>query len=406
MSMITYLIILLPILYQLASPLPGLSLGELLLIPFMLCRIIKQISRSRLKIKIPKGLVAFYFIPVLTTVFAMINPFFRIEDAITVMVRIVFYFLLILLAEDCLNFGKVINTYFVVAFICALYLYAQVIAHRIIGFDLPIPANYNRWLMSKMAITDTAKYYSHFGFRPASLFTEPSYYADYTMPVIFIILFKKNLDVFSKRLSSASRIVYAMLFSLPMLLSTSSLGVVYLCIAWGLFVFSNCSHMKTPKNMKAFMVIALAVFTVYVVQSEVFAVTIRRITSGSSIGARFYRGFILYGKTNFFQKVFGVGLNNIGNFVRYYGITTVFDEANLNYTVTLTNRLVATGLIGTIALIYFWIAQFIKKSNAGKAMLLAILISFLFANGEYTFGFPFFFILLNQIDQSEAANRF
>ena len=111
--MITYLIILLPILYQLASPLPGLSLGELLLIPFMLCRIIKQISRSRLKIKIPKGLVAFYFIPVLTTLFAMINPFFRIEDAITVMVRIVFYFLLILLAEDCLNFGKVINTYFV-----------------------------------------------------------------------------------------------------------------------------------------------------------------------------------------------------------------------------------------------------------------------------------------------------
>ena len=400
--MFTYLIVLLPILYQIASPIPVMSLGELLLTPFMLYWVVSHFNG---KIKVSrslKGIAVFYFIPVLLCFFAFLNPYYEIEESVTVIARIIFYFILIILATEKFKLDEGLNLYFTIVFCAALYLFLQVVFHTVIGTDLPIPANFNEILFSKTSITDTTKYYSYFGFRPASIFTEPSYYADYLMPLCFILLFKKELKLFSKKLSNTKRIILCVMFSLSILLSTSSLGILYLCIVWGFFVFSNYSYMKVKPQYKLLVVFVILLSVGYVINDEFFSFTVNRLMSGSSIGARLYRGFILFDSANIFEKIFGVGLNNIANYVQHRGIFTIYDESNLNYTVTLTNRLLATGLIGTISMFYFWIVQFRRKTKIGKVMLVGLLVSFVFANGEYTYAFPFFFIMLNEIDKSHV----
>lgn len=401
--MLTYLIVLLPILYQIKSPINVISLGELLLIPFMIKALIKKYSITHLKINVPKGLVGFYFVPIITTIIASSNSFFDFFDAITIIIRIIFYFILIILAQDYFNYEKGLNFYYVITMICFIYIVLQVLMHRIMNFDLPIPANFPQILKSEVFITDVKKYYSYFGFRPASFFTEPSYYADFFMPILFILLFNKDVVLFGKKITNIKRVIIAIMYSLGILLSTSSLGVVYLVVAWGTFIFLNYSSMKVNSYAKILIIFLVFSLVLYVFKSSTFAYTLKRVANGSSMGARLIRGFIIFDNLNIFQKIFGIGLNNIGNYVIENGIKTIYDEQNLNYTVTLTNRLIATGFVGTLSLIYFSCVQFFRRSKANRAMLIAMVVSFIFANGEYTYGFAFFYIWFLQIDKQEKS---
>ena len=257
--------------------------------------------------------------------------------------------------------------------------------------------------MFTIKTTITVDYYLHmYGFRPASFFIEPSYYAAYCTPFICILLFDKSvkhIGIFNKK---TTKFIFAIFLTLTVLLSTSSLGVVMCTTLWVVYLF------RGQKNAVAKIVTtAIILFGLFLITySDIFLTTVNRFLSGSSIGPRVLRGFIIFSKESVIEKIFGVGLNNIGNYVEYFSISTPYDESDLNYTVTLTNRLISTGLLGTFSLVYFWLNQFLYNKNpTSKVLLLLILISFVFANGEYTCDFAFAFIVASSFDKIKVSSN-
>lgn len=390
--MLTYLIILLPILFQMGSPIQVISLGEFILIPVMVWEFF---LKQKGKIRIPKGLGIFYFVPIVLTIISSFGgSYFKWDNSITVIVRILYYFILICLAYDRFDFDKGTKLYLFVCCVSASYLIAQVVAYYVAGDLLPIPKNFANLLFNNSESLDTGYYYDIYGFRPASIFIEPSYFADYIAPMIAILLFYEHNDTFVGSLGRKKRLCIAAILTLTILLSTSNMGVIYCAIIWGIFLFANSSGIGMRIQTK-FVIIGLgAALFAYMLNSEVFSLLIRRFMSGGSIGARLFRGFIIYKQMPLLNQIIGIGLNNIENFVKLMSITTVFDEADLNFSVTLTNRLITTGIIGLGALITFWVIQFRrKKSLVWRALLIVLLVAFIFEAGEYTSGFPFLFIL-------------
>lgn len=195
--MISYLIVLLPILFQFASPISVLSLGELLLAFVVLKEVISRKGKFSLNRRDTRGLLAFYFVPVLLILAAINNSYFEIAEAATVVARIIFYYVLIIVALNKFNVNKAINLYFILSCLACVYLLFQVVSHYVLHTDIPILLNYNDILFFKKTITETARYYSHYGFRPSSFFIEPSFFADYMMPISFIMLYKTDLYIFS-----------------------------------------------------------------------------------------------------------------------------------------------------------------------------------------------------------------
>ena len=395
--MFTILLILLPILYQLRSPFSVISMGELLLVPFIVIGFFKCLRKGKGKIRVPHGLLAFYFIPVMLIFMSIWESYFSIVSCTTVILRILYFFILIIIANDEFNVKKGIKLYFNIALWLSLYLILQVCWHYFLNGELPIPRNFPNILFADRSFITTEQYYHLYGFRPASFFLEPSWYADYFMPLICILLFNKSIANF---LNDKKRIIFAAYFSVTILFTSSSLGVLYVIIAWFFFLFTSYSEMSIKNIYKVFYLLAALFAMLFVLQSEFFFITIMRFLNGASIGPRFVRGFIIFDNMNIYHQIFGVGLNNIGNYVSLNGIVTMYDEADLNYTVTLTNRLIATGIIGTMALIYFWVRQIIeKKSGIAKVLLIELLVSFVFANGEYSHEFPFVFSMILALER-------
>lgn len=394
--MFNFFIVLLPILYQIATPINVISLGELILIPLMLYQFIRK---KNISFKVPRELIIFFFIPVLLTFFSSLtNDFFSLSKAITVIARIIFYFALICIAAREFNFQSSVKIYFWVCCLSAIYLYIQVFAYYGVSILLPIPRNYSNILFAYSESTETAYYYHMFGFRPASIFTEPSFYADYVAPFIAILLFYPgNLCLFKKN-EKKRRMLMAIFMSISIILTTSNMGVLYCALLWTYFFLKDTSILKIKLQYKLLILMFIFGFLIFVLNSEAFSFLINRLMAGGSIGPRVLRGFLIYDNLPFINKIIGVGLNNIENCVKALNIYTIYDELDLNYTVTLTNRLITTGVLGLCSLIYFWVVQFLaKKTTVQRVLLLLMLISFIFEAGEYTFGFAFAFIWINSM---------
>ena len=394
--MLTVCLILLPILFQFKSPVGVISLGEFLLIPFMVLSLVRIIKKYNGKIKVPSGLGIFYFIPVLLLVVPLLSgsEYFVFGNSLTVIARIIFYFILIVIASYEFDYDKGTKLYLCIGVGISAYLVLQVFGYYVLNVKFPIPLNNPSILFMQREAITVDKYYHMYGFRPASIFVEPSLYADYFAPLIAILLFDNRKDSFINRIGTGKRILIALFFSVTILLTTSNLGLIYCVLLWmGFFLLSGESKIIGTKA-KLFIFGIVLVLIGYVLTSDKFSYLFSRFLTGGSLGPRIIRGFIIYSKLPLLNQLFGIGLNNIDPYVRTYGIYTIYDEADLGFSVTLTNRLITTGLIGLVALVIFVIIQFRHyRTTLSKVLLGLMTVSFLLEAGEYTSGFPFLFIL-------------
>ena len=133
------------------------------------------------------------------------------------------------------------------------------------------------------------------------------------------------------------------------------------------------------KNKK--ILIKLHYFIPGIIVASIFIISLLLFTNlfdrvfGGSFNARILRSFMIFDKVPINSKVFGVGMNNISNFMDFYNITTALDESNLNNGSTLSTYLVQFGIIGFICLIIF-ISALLKKYSKNY-LLFTLTIYFL-----------------------------
>lgn len=331
-------IILLPFLYQYAGIGSFLSLGDTLccvlagVLIFLDLIYNKPIRFNKFILILSGIIIAFNFL--LMIMFS--SMYFSIADSITIILKIIMYTVVLTVSVNHFSFERVKKFYIVFCVILSLYLYLQVVYHKITGGYLPIFLKYD-WLFSWEKRTEDLAYYYNViyrKFRPSSLFLEPGYFALYVLPCIYYLLLY------------CKKIIIPILISIAVLLSTSGAGLLLCAVAWGAMLLRLVVSNKKDKAILRIVPIAvigvifIGIVVVIAVCTDLFYAVF------NSLGTRVFRGFVVYSNFKPINMVFGVGINNVSSYMGYYNFTTQFDELNLNFGTTLTKSSMEFGIFG------------------------------------------------------------
>lgn len=391
------LIILLPFLYQYKGIGSIITLGELLLIPFIIGYLIKDLIIYKGK-KIDKWLFGFYLIAILMTFFNISSRHFSMQDAMTGIVRLVYYMALVYVARFHFKLDKVKDIYLTLVFVFSLYLIAQFLYHYASGGYLPIYLNYN-WQFPPDARPATYSGIYAYGFRPSSLFLEASYFAMFVLPGIAFLLFGKNKN------KGLNNIIILCVSCSAIVLSTSSAGLIGLGILFILKVLRDNNGKRS--TFQKIAVVLLGILIIGFVLYAENAYTLRsRLFSGGSIGQRVLRGIIVFNDLDTIHKIIGVGMNNMGAYMTAHHLSTIYDEGNLNNCASIIQSFVYFGIVGGSALIAY-IISFLKKSKGNIGFPLAVLVTYMLSYEAtlFMYRFAFLMILLEAVNKFERGKK-
>lgn len=118
-------------------------------------------------------------------------------------------------------------------------------------------------------------------------------------------------------------------------------------------------------------------------------------------------GFI-YDEIPILNKLFGVGLNNLEPYMLVNGLSTSYDELNLNYSASFVQTLNYAGLFGFIFLLAYLVSLGKRcKTPICKCLFALIVVIMAYESILYTFRFAFLIIFLEAFirAQNEGSVR-
>lgn len=375
-------IVLLPFLYQYKGVGSSVSFGEMLIIPVTLLIVIKDF-KGKLK-GYDKWLLTFYCVTILSTLFCLAFPYFDIAAASTVFVRLIVYAVIILVGRKHFDLSDISRFYEILVFFFSVYLIVQYLYHYIIGGYLPIYLKFN-WIFPPESRAASLEAYYRWGFRASSLFLEPSYFALYALPAVPMLLYEHKNTFQSIELA----VIIAAL-----VLSGANSALVGLVIVFGGYLFLRPT--KSGKNLFSritIVIIAVGLIVAYFYFSENTEYFFIRFNAGGSFKQRILRGILIYQELPIFHKVLGVGLNNLQPYMIANGISTLYDETNLNYSCSIIQTLNYSGIIGATVLVVY-LSQLKKKAIKPYQIVLWLLIVFMACYESILFTYRFAFLVL------------
>lgn len=388
------LIILLPFFVQYKGIGSTISLGELLLI--ICLGLIILSTRCIKKTKINVSIFIFYIVVLLSAVINSFFDYFSTTAAITLILRMVFYAVLIYEARLHFKLSYVSKFYYFFVFLASIYLLLQWVYHTFIGGYLPIYINYSLLFPPEARAESLAVYY-RWAFRPSSLFLEPSYYSKFVLPGIALLVFKSKKSKFE--------ILTIVVSCVALLMSTANSAIIGLLIIF-IIKLLDINMKNSVKNVLLKFLLALIMIATFIFFSSSSHTSYQsdRLISGGSINQRIIRGTIIFNELPFFHQIFGVGINNLGSYVIENGIYTQYDETNLNYAASSVQLLVCFGIIGFVVFLIAMIMYIPKINNVKKSVRTICYVQFfllvfdvIYSNILFSSGFAFSIIILESI---------
>ena len=257
--------------------------------------------------------------------------------------------------------------------ISVFILFIQLITFKILGIELHNLNIYGNLLFN--AVESGVQY------RPSAFFSEPSHLAEFLLLSYYYYLY---IDRNLKRIC---------LYSVAIVISTSGLGIVGALFLLSLYFFTfdkNISFNGFSKILLMLIRICLIfimmfVFVViygFMIESNHWL--IQRLVKGATIEVRVFRSFDIFRRMDTFEKFFGVGLQNQGNYLNHYAIISKYDTPgsliNREYAQTIGYILVTTGVIGIISYMLGWVKIIFNYNYKIKILVFLFLFLCLASN--------------------------
>lgn len=267
---------------------------------------------------------------------------------------VVMLFFSVTIGSQEIDIERFYKIYSLVAIISGIVMIAQFLQIYILGMTV------SHIMLLPMDVPES--WYSG-GLRPVGFFPEPQAFATYVLPCFVLALYKEKYIVVA-------------IIAVSILCSTSSLGI--LCALGILGYFLWRSHIKLSHK---FIITVLAIASVaYAFLSGYFDFAIQKImTTDYTNNVRLTRGWSVFMDLNPLQRIFGIGMNNLGYFIEHNkiiltdSITILMTHAS--YITTAYEVLVYFGVIGTC--IYLIFAKDIFKYARYKILpILLVILSF------------------------------
>lgn len=386
------LVVLLPVLQQYAGIGQVISLGELALMPFVVCYLIAD--RKELGPHLDRCLFWFYCVSVaLSVIGGFAFPYFSMGEFSTLVSRMVFYGVLILIARKRFVWSWIKPIYLVTVTIAAIYLLTQYIYHLVFGGYLPLVLDDSLIFPPERTFevwTDKYQWY----FRPSSFFLEPSYYALFTIPALTLFVMDEE---------SKSPFRFGLLV-LTYALSSANSGIIATIVVVVAFM---CFRKKTAADYLVIsLVLLIAVIYLPFNSLEWLDSAVYRFIDGGSIDNRVLRGFISYSLMDPYHQIVGVGLNNLGSYLGYYGLETGFDSDGLNYCASWLQTLNCSGIVGFLFLAHFTFRLFLRcHDRVSKVLCVLLVVVMAYESILFSYRFAFLLILLEGVLRFENAQQ-
>ena len=374
-------IVLCPFFFQYQSLIPGITLGELLLVFACTPSVIKYCRNWTVdKTKI---IVAYYFCSLtLSFVIILISDLqFTGVSMVEVMTRWIRYGTYVVFFVTFIdNYRSTVNAlilYRKVCLVAAIYTILQTVIYYAFGVVLPIKILPFPWNRTNAEVLDFFQNYYFRGFGP---FIEPSDLAKFLLPGLAFSLYGWEYAVSGEKSSNNLETVIILA---AILCSTSVQGILIAGVTCLCFLFSN--NNISPKKKVAFLILFMLV-VLWLFTSDQFSAPLSRITGllsgekqGYSSGMRLFRGFAYWGQLPFINKLVGVGLGCVGEFAYENNIVTEFDHylrtlPNLEYGSGISLVLVQSGLIGFSFFVAFVYSTWKRINHVSKSILIQLIM--------------------------------
>ena len=284
--------VLFPILNIYLTPIPGISIGELII---LVIGIMFLLQKGKNKFNRP--VLVFYAYTLLITVLFTVPTFAHISqeqqsDGITKIVSYVLYAVFLLIYFNVGHIKSFCNKYLKAArIICVLTLIQYVLS--IIGLRIPltIPGIQN---VAGRSFQQLLSFQSMSG-----PFTEPAHFAQYISVALILSLLNKKINI-----------KHVILFSVSMALTLKGTAVTQLIVIFGVFFFRYFYSHNSKKAIRGLLLIIAGTFGVVLLYSTVEAVRIMfsRVYEIVGAGNRSLTGY--YGVSGYFRVKYGFDFFN------------------------------------------------------------------------------------------------
>lgn len=414
-NIISYSIVLLPLLGQYGFMTKSLTLADIVLIPLLI--LIFLINGKNKKVSIIDKRIFIFFVWYIFSAIMMslIISELNIFSSIMSTIRCFIYSLAILcFSSDFIDIDKTLSLYTKVVLFLSCIIFVQVIIYKITGNIKPWVIN-SKYFPAVFVNDDyfSGGYLVQLGgstFRASSLFSEPALFAQYVSPCLILNIFKDGKKNYW----------FLIMVTIATLLTKSANGMVYVIVAWifTIFYLLYLQFKKKNRYIKSkYLIIIFVILIIFpFIYSNVYNYLVKgdnslfsrlleiNDTRGESSGSmRVMRGWHVYSGLKLHEKIFGIGNGNIEEYLDCHsGIVPTFTQAYNGYMSGLSGIFVNSGLIGGILFFVWWITNFINDNKMSKALLLFLLVYLIASNSLFTLNFLLVLVLVitnNQIEE-------
>lgn len=284
-----------------------------------------------------------------------------------------------------IDLEKLKKAYYIIAAIVSLGL----LYHAFLVYGLGIPVTPIQ-LIPRL-ISHSTLQWEHSLMRPMSCFIEPQAYATFMIPAIFFLLNEKKM-------------MWALVATVCVLLSTSSLGILMCAVMWLVVLVDSDLSLQ----MKIIIVVFGIVFLVAVLKSNIFQFAFNKIENiDTSSDARLSQGFIIYSQMPFGDQVLGIGKRSLVDYILNHNIYVprmryATDVGKWSYVTTIAGILIYYGLAGIFSFATFVVRQIKKKDFMIKEFIVLLVIISFGQTMLFNVYFVLFYALLFCLDKEKS----
>lgn len=350
------------------------SIGMIIIYLYAFVRIIKSCLYRKEVFYINKSLLAFVVYAICTQpiVYLLYGGFnnSRLFNYLSIMLM----FMVICVCTQKINVDNLFKVYLIVGCICSVATVLQSIQLYVFGIKVyPIvllPIDTSGWFLG--------------GTRPCGFFPEPQAFATYILPLLYYMLKKHDFR-------------WVVFFSISILFSTSSLGIISTIILLCYYLLSS----DTKKIYKFGTVFAVIIGLFILRNTAVYDYAINKILETDfTSNSRLTHGFDIFNKLTFQQKIWGIGKNNIAYFIANGNVVLTDSISiamyNSAYVTSISDILIGFGVVGFLLYLFFLLRHIAKYENNMFIFLLFVL-SFaqtIFLNSAWVFWMIIYFNII------------
>ena len=241
-------------------------------------------------------------------------------------------------------------------------------------------------------------------YRPSSIFSEPALFAQFVTPCLVLNMFSED---------GKKKYFILLTITLATFIGKSANGIIYIIIIWISYILIKMYSALKQKKIKLktsliFILLLLFVFSPIIVPkmndllfgkenysliSRISEINdVKGETSGSM---RIARGWQIYSKMNFKEKITGIGIGNILNYLDAHPyIVTMFSKSYNGYRSGLSTIFVNFGLIGGSIFLIWWFKQFLNKNRISKSLSIFLMLYLIASNSFLSTQFVLTIILI------------